>query len=182
MQHVKLSSCGVVGKKVGRDRKRALTSARGRYWVLNARRHKRATAPHLVRDLAAVSGRRISRSRRWRDDTPGRGISQSLLLKRNWSTLSSLLRNKNRQIWWQREPLCGGIMVDSRISLYVFDVGTVNSQWYRNDILEAYVRKSGKKKLSLQDGLNLLPNLPTDISDVLTDDFSDEEVPANNPL
>ncbi|GFY04114.1 retrotrans_gag domain-containing protein [Trichonephila clavipes] len=39
---------------------------------------------------------------------------------------------------------------------------------------------SGKKKLSLQEALHLFLNLPFEISDVLTDDFSDEEVPANN--
>ncbi|GFW21634.1 hypothetical protein TNCV_4281491 [Trichonephila clavipes] len=34
---------------------------------------------------------------------------------------------------------------------------------------------SGKEKLGLQEALDLLPNLPTEISDVLTDDFSDEK-------
>ncbi|GFS56266.1 hypothetical protein TNCV_2769381 [Trichonephila clavipes] len=43
-------------------------------------------------------------------------------------------------------------------------------------------RKSGKKKLSLQEALDLLQNLPSEINDVHTDDFSDEEVPANNLL
>ncbi|GFX54759.1 hypothetical protein TNCV_2556451 [Trichonephila clavipes] len=41
---------------------------------------------------------------------------------------------------------------------------------------------SRKKKLSLQGDLNLLQNLSSGIIDVLTDDFSDEEVPANNLL
>ncbi|GFY27238.1 hypothetical protein TNCV_2068591 [Trichonephila clavipes] len=41
------------------------------------------------------------------------------------------------------------------------------------------VEKVYKKKLSLQEALDLLQNLPSEISDVLTDDFSDEEVPAN---
>ncbi|GFY21692.1 transposable element Tcb2 transposase [Trichonephila clavipes] len=31
-------------------------------------------------------------------------------------------------------------MLDSRITLYVFDVGTVNSQGCWNEVLEAYVR------------------------------------------
>ncbi|GFX86104.1 hypothetical protein TNCV_2341731 [Trichonephila clavipes] len=35
--------------------------------------------------------------------------------------------------------------------------------------------KSGKKKISLQEALDLLENLPSEISVVLTDDFSDEE-------
>ncbi|GFW72809.1 hypothetical protein TNCV_1266521 [Trichonephila clavipes] len=38
-----------------------------------------------------------------------------------------------------------------------------------------------KKKLNLQEVLDLLQNQPSEISDVLTDDFSDE-VPANNLL
>ncbi|GFX62442.1 hypothetical protein TNCV_412841 [Trichonephila clavipes] len=39
-----------------------------------------------------------------------------------------------------------------------------------------------KKKLSLQEALDLLHNLPSEISGVLTDAFSEEEVPANNLL
>ncbi|GFV35070.1 hypothetical protein TNCV_2304221 [Trichonephila clavipes] len=39
-----------------------------------------------------------------------------------------------------------------------------------------------KKAQSLQEALDLLQNLPSEISDVLTNDFSDEEVPANNLL
>ncbi|GFT26240.1 hypothetical protein TNCV_3336211 [Trichonephila clavipes] len=37
-------------------------------------------------------------------------------------------------------------------------------------------KTSGKRKFSLQEALDLLPNLPSEISDVLTEDFSDEEV------
>ncbi|GFT05325.1 hypothetical protein TNCV_123541 [Trichonephila clavipes] len=46
-----------------------------------------------------------------------------------------------------------------------------------------YISKNvRKKKFNLQEPLDLLKNLPSEISDVLTDDFSDEEVPANNLL
>ncbi|GFU75167.1 hypothetical protein TNCV_2056101 [Trichonephila clavipes] len=38
-------------------------------------------------------------------------------------------------------------------------------------------QKSGKMELSLQEAKDLLQHLPSEISDVLTDDFSDEEVP-----
>ncbi|GFW31051.1 hypothetical protein TNCV_4523201 [Trichonephila clavipes] len=38
---------------------------------------------------------------------------------------------------------------------------------------------SGKKKLCLQEALDLLQSLLFEINDVLTDNFSDEEVPAN---
>ncbi|GFT55005.1 hypothetical protein TNCV_2325191 [Trichonephila clavipes] len=41
-----------------------------------------------------------------------------------------------------------------------------------------YQRMSGKKKSCLQETLDLLQNLLSEINDVLTDDFSDE-VPAN---
>ncbi|GFT63934.1 uncharacterized protein TNCV_2314171 [Trichonephila clavipes] len=41
---------------------------------------------------------------------------------------------------------------------------------------------SGKKKLSLQEALNSLQNLPFEISDALADDSSHKEVPANNLL
>ncbi|GFX70944.1 hypothetical protein TNCV_1689271 [Trichonephila clavipes] len=43
-------------------------------------------------------------------------------------------------------------------------------------------RLSGKKKLILQEPLDLLQNLRSEIRDALTDDFSDEEVPENNLL
>ncbi|GFV63218.1 hypothetical protein TNCV_2662201 [Trichonephila clavipes] len=43
----------------------------------------------------------------------------------------------------------------------------------------ARVTVSRKKKLSLQETLNLLQNLPFESNDTLTDDSSDEEVPAN---
>ncbi|GFU85804.1 hypothetical protein TNCV_2036351 [Trichonephila clavipes] len=42
--------------------------------------------------------------------------------------------------------------------------------------------KVWKKEVSLQEALDLLQNLPSETSDVLTDDFSDEEVPENNLL
>ncbi|GFT94025.1 hypothetical protein TNCV_3219521 [Trichonephila clavipes] len=54
------------------------------------------------------------------------------------------------------------------------------------DLVQVYEEmaslESLKKKFSLQEALDLLQNLPSEISDVLTDDFSDEEVPANNLL
>ncbi|GFU67971.1 hypothetical protein TNCV_2823141 [Trichonephila clavipes] len=37
-------------------------------------------------------------------------------------------------------------------------------------------------KLSFQETLYLLQNLTSESSDALTDDFQDEEAPANNPL
>ncbi|GFT47650.1 hypothetical protein NPIL_127481, partial [Nephila pilipes] len=38
---------------------------------------------------------------------------------------------------------------------------------------------SGKKKLSLQEALDLLQSFPSESSDALSDDSSDEEVPGN---
>ncbi|GFS53566.1 hypothetical protein TNCV_730251 [Trichonephila clavipes] len=48
--------------------------------------------------------------------------------------------------------------------------------------LRPLIENVWKKKLSLQEALDLLQNLPSEISDVPTDDFSDEEFPANNLL
>ncbi|GFX61302.1 hypothetical protein TNCV_1171411 [Trichonephila clavipes] len=36
--------------------------------------------------------------------------------------------------------VCGSMMLDSRSQLYVFDAGTVNSQHYKDEILEACER------------------------------------------
>ncbi|GFU86680.1 hypothetical protein TNCV_2881001 [Trichonephila clavipes] len=47
---------------------------------------------------------------------------------------------------------------------------------------ERGVQMSGEKKIGLQEALDLLQNLPSVMSDVQTDNFSDEEVPANNLL
>ncbi|GFU50812.1 hypothetical protein TNCV_2495161 [Trichonephila clavipes] len=43
-------------------------------------------------------------------------------------------------------------------------------------------RKSGKKRLSLQEALYLLQNQPSESNDALTRDSSHEEVPGNNLL
>ncbi|GFY01182.1 transposable element Tcb2 transposase [Trichonephila clavipes] len=48
-------------RKASQSHHRASASAQDRYLALSARRHRRTTAPQLARDLAAVSGRRISR-------------------------------------------------------------------------------------------------------------------------
>ncbi|GFT23284.1 hypothetical protein TNCV_2015831 [Trichonephila clavipes] len=46
-----------------------------------------------------------------------------------------------------------------------------------------YIKVWEKEKLSrLEEALCLLQNSPSEICDVQTDDFSDEEVPAYNPL
>ncbi|GFW51047.1 uncharacterized protein TNCV_3593291 [Trichonephila clavipes] len=44
------------------------------------------------------------------------------------------------------------------------------------------ITDSRKKKLSLQEALDLLQNLPSKSSDALTDDSSVEDVPVNYPL
>ncbi|GFV08463.1 hypothetical protein TNCV_2936791 [Trichonephila clavipes] len=49
-------------------------------------------------------------------------------------------------------------------------------------IIIPFLRASGKKQLSLQEVLDLLQNMPYESSDALTDDSSDEEVPANDLL
>ncbi|GFT93982.1 hypothetical protein TNCV_2133631 [Trichonephila clavipes] len=42
------------------------------------------------------------------------------------------------------------------------------------------IRTYGKKKLSLQEAMDQLQNLPFEIRDALTKDSSDEDVPENN--
>ncbi|GFT82658.1 hypothetical protein TNCV_1634321 [Trichonephila clavipes] len=133
-----------ITKKAGQGHHRATTSVQERHLVLNARRHRWATAPQLARYLASMSGRNISRqtvysslvetglyARRlvWCVDLRKTGycreeyinsehhknggvffsvisrnlpdkviLSSSLNFERKWSSLSFLLRNKNRQI------------------------------------------------------------------------------------
>ncbi|GFT37750.1 hypothetical protein TNCV_4128341 [Trichonephila clavipes] len=45
--------------------------------------------------------------------------------------------------------------------------------------LEAFQLNTRKMKICLQEALNLLQNLLSEINDLLTDDFADAEVPAN---
>ncbi|GFW66902.1 hypothetical protein TNCV_4687871 [Trichonephila clavipes] len=56
-----LSSSGNVTRKVNQGSPRASKSAQDRYLPLTARRHRWTMAPRLTRDLAAGSGRSISR-------------------------------------------------------------------------------------------------------------------------
>ncbi|GFV21561.1 hypothetical protein TNCV_5121481 [Trichonephila clavipes] len=83
------------------SRHRASTPAQDCNLALSPQRHRRITAPQLACNLAAVSGRRISRQ-----------------------TVYSHLAETLLYAW---HPV------------YVFDVGTINSQHYRNEIMEAYL-------------------------------------------
>ncbi|GFX61528.1 hypothetical protein TNCV_2745031 [Trichonephila clavipes] len=59
------------------------------------------------------------------------------------------------------------------------------SKWRKNLLDEIELNSfiwSDKKKLRLLEALDLLQNLPSECNDALTDDSSDEEVPANNLL
>ncbi|GFU63753.1 hypothetical protein TNCV_3321501 [Trichonephila clavipes] len=49
-------------------------------------------------------------------------------------------------------------------------------------LFNLFLRMFGKKKFSLQEALELLESLPSESRDSPTDDYSDEEVPANNLL
>ncbi|GFS84770.1 hypothetical protein TNCV_2956671 [Trichonephila clavipes] len=50
-----------VTRKLGQGCHRASTSVKNRYLALSTQGHRQTMMPQLVRDLAAVSGRRISR-------------------------------------------------------------------------------------------------------------------------
>ncbi|GFX94092.1 hypothetical protein TNCV_3414541 [Trichonephila clavipes] len=52
---------GIVTRKLGEGRHRPSTSAQDRYSSLNPQRYRQTTAPKIARDLASVSGRKISR-------------------------------------------------------------------------------------------------------------------------
>ncbi|GFU75594.1 hypothetical protein TNCV_2863091 [Trichonephila clavipes] len=56
-----LKTSGTVPSKVAQGHHRASTPAEDCYLALRSRRHMQTMAPHLARDLAAESGRRISR-------------------------------------------------------------------------------------------------------------------------
>ncbi|GFV87955.1 hypothetical protein TNCV_782351 [Trichonephila clavipes] len=76
--------------------------------------------------------------------------------------------------------------------LHFVDNGTVNQHVQdrafevkplsaNNKLMKFGGEMSGQKKLNLQEDLYLKQNLPSS-RDALTDDSSDEELPANNPL
>ncbi|GFU96651.1 hypothetical protein TNCV_4777351 [Trichonephila clavipes] len=119
----------------------------------------RTTALQFVHDLAAVSGRRISRP----------GIAELKTLVRGhhkneggfFSVMSRNVPDKDsRRVFTWRENgarfrpsyvtkidrfgdkgilVCGGIMFDSRTLLYLFDAGSVDSQSSREETQEVYV-------------------------------------------
>lgn len=55
-----------------------------------------------------------------------------------WIELSTLLHERNRQIWWKRNQCLGQHNVPQ--SYHVYDVGIVNAYRYRYEILEASVK------------------------------------------
>ncbi|GFU71843.1 transposable element Tcb1 transposase [Trichonephila clavipes] len=81
-----------VTRKVCQGRVRASTSAQNWYLALSAQRHRRTRAPHFARDLAAVSGRRISRQTVY-SNIPETGLYASRPVWRVHLTASS---RKNR--------------------------------------------------------------------------------------
>ncbi|GFU56837.1 hypothetical protein TNCV_2540071 [Trichonephila clavipes] len=66
----------------------------------------------------------------------------------------------------------------------IYSPGKVTRPGYmkKNYITQYVAKMSGKKNLGLQEALDLLQHLSSEISDVLTNEFSDEELPANNLL
>ncbi|GFV47476.1 transposable element Tcb2 transposase [Trichonephila clavipes] len=149
----KFQTSGTLSRKAGKGLHRASTSAQDRYLAFYARRPRWTMAPQLVRDLTAVSGRRISlqtvyncfaetdiysRLRVW--CVPLAAYSRSLQTRReNGSSLSSFLRNKFDRFGGKGIFVCVGTMLKSRTPLYIIDAGTVNSQSYRDEFLEVYV-------------------------------------------
>ncbi|GFW65172.1 transposable element Tc1 transposase [Trichonephila clavipes] len=64
-------------------------------------------------------------------------------------------------------------------------IRALTGEWDKlhQQLLDNVVQRSlEKRKLNLQEALNLLQKLPSEISDALTDYSSDEEVPENNLL
>ncbi|GFU00191.1 hypothetical protein TNCV_801701 [Trichonephila clavipes] len=94
----------------------------------------------LGRELAAVTGRRISKKTVYSRLVKTRCQLCDSRRVFIWSSLSSLLRNKIDRFVGKGTLVCDGIMVVSRTSLYVFDASTVYTPIYWDEILEAHVR------------------------------------------
>ncbi|GFW95585.1 transposable element Tc3 transposase [Trichonephila clavipes] len=144
-------------------RPRGTTPADDRYIVLQARRNRRQTAGEIARHTTQATGRLISRF------TVARRLVVCLhgALDNEWGRVLitdesrfSLSSNSHRILIWRERGsrnhpsniierdrygghgvlVWGGIMLDSRTDLHIFDAGSVNGTRYCNEILLPYVR------------------------------------------
>ncbi|GFX95596.1 transposable element Tcb2 transposase [Trichonephila clavipes] len=139
---------------VGQVHHRASTSAHDRYLALCALRHRQTTVPQLARDHATMSGRRISRQTLYSRLTETGLYSQCRVFdesshldsdrvfpwKENGSRFHPSYETKIDRFGGKGSLLSGCIILCSYTPQYIFDTGTVNSQFYRDEIMEAYER------------------------------------------
>lgn len=88
---------GTVTRKPGQGRPRATTPAQDRYLALSARRHRQTTATELSRDLAAASGKRISRQTVYR-----RLAERALYARRPVVCLPLSASHRRARLSWSR--------------------------------------------------------------------------------
>ncbi|GFU39890.1 transposable element Tcb2 transposase [Trichonephila clavipes] len=150
-------------------RPRGTTPADERYIVLQARRNRRQTAGEIARHTTQATGRPISRFTvacpSEKASSVVRGTPE--LRDNEWGRVLftdesrfSLSSNSHRIIIWRERGsrnhpsniierdryggrgvlVWGGIMLDSRTDLHIFDAGSVNGTRYCNEILLPYVR------------------------------------------
>ncbi|GFY09189.1 hypothetical protein TNCV_4663791 [Trichonephila clavipes] len=112
-------------------------------------------APQLARDLAAVSGRRISRE-------SGACFSPSYVIEIDR--------------YWQRNPCVGGIMSGRRTPLYVFNASTVNSQRYRESLCEAVLDAMGLDYVFMDD--NARPKIAHNVDEFYGENIRSVDWPS----
>ncbi|GFW19368.1 transposable element Tc3 transposase [Trichonephila clavipes] len=161
-----ISTTAIRGFSSGRPR--GTTPADDRYIVLQAIRNRRQTAGEIARHTTQATGRPISRftvARRLHGGglfarRPVRCVPLTPAHRRRHESRFSLSSDSHRiLIWRERESsnhlsniierdryggrgvlVWGGIMLDSRTHLHIFDAGSVNETRYCNKILLPYVR------------------------------------------
>ncbi|GFS65676.1 transposable element Tcb1 transposase [Trichonephila clavipes] len=157
------------GRIIGNSgRPRGTTPADDRYIVLQARRNRRQTAGEIARHTTHATGRAISRftvARRLHGGglfarRPVRCVPLTPAHRRRHESKFSLSSDSHRILIWRERGsrnhpsniierdryggrgvlVWGGIMLDSRTDLHIFDAGSVNGTRYCNEILLPYVR------------------------------------------
>ncbi|GFW15918.1 transposable element Tcb2 transposase [Trichonephila clavipes] len=149
-------------------RPRGTTPEDDRYIVLQARRNRRQTAGEIARHTTLATGRPISRftvARRLHGGglfarRPVQCVPLTPAHRRRHESRFSLSSDSHRILIWRERGsrnhpsniierdryggrgvlVWGGIMLDSRTDLHIFDAGSVNGTRYCNEILLPYVR------------------------------------------
>ncbi|GFS78441.1 transposable element Tcb2 transposase [Trichonephila clavipes] len=153
---------GTAVRKVGGGRPRTSTAGDDRYIILQVKRDRRQSASVIAQQLSTATGRQVSRftvaRRLHKRGLFARRPERCLPLKvdhrpqrlqwcrehKNWTTVngvvSSLRMRERHHYGGPRVPVWGGILLNGRTELHIFDRGSVIGDRYCEEVLLPHVR------------------------------------------